>query len=199
MPSIQEQDEEKVSFKAIFKFKHTILGALGVFCYLGAEVGIVSFLIRYSKSLNIVGLGEQKSALFITLFMGLVLLGRLSGAYFLQKINAAKMLMACASGAVILTTISILTSGYFSIICLSLIGFCTSVMYPIIFTLSIKNLGSYTKTGSSLIIMSIVGGAIIPPLMGLISDSMGIKVAFVLPIICYGYIFHFGKTGHKTV
>lgn len=198
MPHIQEKNEDRISFISIFKFKHTVLGALGVFCYLGAEVGVVSFLIRYAKSLNIEGLGEQKAALFISLFMGLVLVGRLSGAYFLQKTNASKMLMACAGGAVFLASISILTTGYFSVVCLSLIGFCTSVMYPIIFTLSIKNLGGYTKSGSSLIIMSIVGGAIIPPLMGLISDSIGIKLAFLLPVVCYLYIFYYGKKGHKT-
>lgn len=196
MPDIQEEGEQNVRLKAIFKYKHTVLGALGVFCYLGAEVGIVSFLIRYAKSLKINGLGEQKAALFITLFMALVLVGRLAGAYFLQKVNPSKMLMACALGAIALVTVAILSTGYISIVSLSIVGLCTSVMYPILFTLSIKNLGAYTKTGSSLIIMSIVGGAIVPPLMGLISDMYGIRFAFVLPVLCYAYILYYAQKGH---
>jgi FHS family L-fucose permease-like MFS transporter len=196
MPDIQEKGEQKVRLKAIFKYKHTVLGALGVFCYLGAEVGIVSFLIRYAKSLEISELGEQKAALFITLFMALVLVGRLAGAYFLQKVNPSKMLMACALGAIALVTVAILSTGYVSILSLSVVGLFTSVMYPILFTLSIKNLGAYTKTGSSLIIMSIVGGAIVPPLMGLISDMYSIRFAFVLPILCYAYILYYAQKGH---
>lgn len=196
MPDIQEEGEQKVRLKAIFKYKHTVLGALGVFCYLGAEVGIVSFLIRYAKSLEINELGEQKAALFITLFMALVLVGRLAGAYFLQKVNPSKMLISCALGAIVLVTLAILSTGYLSILSLSVVGLFTSVMYPILFTLSIKNLGAYTKTGSSLIIMSIVGGAIVPPLMGLISDMYSIRFAFVLPILCYAYILYYAQKGH---
>lgn len=196
LPDIQEEGEQGVRLKTIFKFKHTVLGALGVFCYLGAEVGIVSFLIRYAKSMNINGLGEQKAALFITLFMALVLVGRLSGAYFLQKVNPSKMLVACALGAIGLVLAAMVSTGYLSIVSLSVVGLCTSVMYPILFTLSIKNLGVYTKTGSSLIIMSIVGGAIVPPLMGLISDSYSIRLAFVLPVLCYGYILYYAYKGH---
>ncbi len=196
MPAIKEAGEEKIRLASIFKFKHTILGVLAVFCYLGAEVGIVSFLIRYAKSLNIDGLGEQKAALFITLFMALVLVGRLAGAYFLQKINASKMLMTCALGAMGLVTLAILSTGYISIISLSVVGLFTSVMYPILFTLSIKNLGVFTKTASSLIIMSFVGGAIVPPLMGLLSDYHGIRMAFILPVLCYVYILYYAKKGH---
>ncbi|WP_028523827.1 L-fucose:H+ symporter permease [Runella limosa] len=196
MPAIHEEGEENVRLKSIFKFKHTVLGALGVFCYLGAEVGIVSFLIRYSKSLQIDGLGEQKAALFITLFMALVLVGRLAGAYFLQKVNPSKVLIACALGAIALVAVAIVSTGYVSIFSLSIVGLFTSVMYPILFTLSIKNLGAYTKTGSSLIIMSIVGGAIVPPLMGLISDMYSIRFAFLLPVLCYAYILYYAQKGH---
>ena len=185
LPKIEEDHDNVVQFKSIFKFKHTVLGTLGVFCYLGAEVGIVSFMIRYAKSLNITGLSEQKAALFITLFMALVLAGRLVGAYVLNKFYPPKVLQLCAIGAATLVTLSIITSGFISILALAIVGLCTSVMYPILFTLSIKNLGPYTKTGSSLIIMSIVGGAIIPPLMGLISDSHNISIAYVLPLLCY--------------
>jgi MFS transporter, FHS family, L-fucose permease len=83
--------------------------------------------------------------------------------------------------------------------CLAVVGLCTSVMYPILFTLSIKNLGAYTKTGSSLLIMSIVGGAVVPPLMGWLSDAQGIRIAFVIPVLCYAYLVYYGRRGYVPV
>lgn len=199
LPKIQEDGESAGSLRSVFKFRHTILGALGVFCYLGAEVGIVSFLIRYAKSSEISGLTEQNAALFITFYMALVLAGRLAGAYWLRTLIPSKVLAICAASGIGLITLSILSSGYISVLAMSFVGLFTSVMYPILFTLSIKDLGIYTKTGSSLIIMSIVGGAVIPPVMGLLSDSFGIKPAFVIPIICYVYLVYYAKTGHKII
>jgi len=199
LPKIQEDGEGSGSLKSVFKFRHTVLGALGVFCYLGAEVGIVSFLIRYAKSSGISGLTEQKAALFITCYMALVLIGRLAGAYWLRSLNPSKMLAICAASAVGLILTSVLSTGYISLYAISFVGLFTSVMYPILFTLSIKDLGIYTKTGSSLIIMSIVGGAIIPPAMGLLSDSFGIKPAFFIPVICYAYLIYYARSGHKVI
>ena len=197
LPKIQEENGATGSLKSIFKFRHTVLGALGVFCYLGAEVGIVSFMIRYAKSSGIPGLTEQSAALFITFYMALVLIGRLGGAYWLRSVNPPKMLALCAVAAMVLIFVSLSTTGYLSVYAIAFVGLFTSVMYPILFTLSIKDLGVFTKTGSSLIIMSIVGGAVIPPVMGLISDSFTIKYAFLIPVICYAYLVYYAKWGHR--
>lgn len=196
LPAIQEEKGAVGSLKSVLTFRHTVLGALGVFCYLGAEVGIVSFLIRYAKSSGISELTEQKAALFITLYMALVLLGRLAGAYWLTRLNPARLLELCSVAAAGLIIVSLLGTGYISVYALSLVGLFTSVMYPVLFTLSIKSLGVYTKTGSSLIIMSIVGGAVIPPIMGLLSDTFGIKRAFLIPILCYAYVLYYARAGH---
>lgn len=197
LPKIEEENETSGSLKSVFKFRHTVLGALGVFCYLGAEVGIVSFMIRYAKSSGIPGLTEQSAALFITFYMALVLIGRLGGAYWLRRVNPPKMLALCSVAAIVLIFVSLLTVGYLSVYAIAFVGLFTSVMYPILFTLSIKELGAFTKTGSSLIIMSIVGGAVIPPVMGLISDSFTIKYAFLIPVICYAYLVYYAKSGHR--
>jgi FHS family L-fucose permease-like MFS transporter len=175
-----------------------MLGVLAVFCYVGAEVGIVSFLIRYSKSQHLPGLTEQRSALFISVFMGLVLAGRLAGAYLLKKASSPRMLLVSAVGAFLLVLFAFSTQGYFSIWCLALVGLFTSIMYPIIFTLSIKDLGNYTKTASSLLIMGVVGGAVIPPVMGLISDRVGIRYAFFAPMLCYLYVVFYSVKGHNA-
>jgi FHS family L-fucose permease-like MFS transporter len=196
LPKIEEETGGGTSIRSVLRFRHTVLGALGVFCYLGAEVGIVSFLIRYAKSSGVPGLTEQSAALFITLYMALVLVGRLAGAYGLRSVNPSRMLAICAGSAIVLIAISMTTVGYVSLYAMSFVGLFTSVMYPILFTLSIKDLGIYTKTGSSLIIMSIVGGAIVPPVMGLLSDSFSIKQAFIVPVLCYVYLVYYAKAGH---
>lgn len=200
MPVIKETSDpsaNKYSFKNVFKFPHTMLGVLAVFSYLGAEVGIVSFMIRYAQSLHIPGLSGQKAALFISLYMGLVLAGRLAGALLLKKIKPSNVLLISSVGAIVLVVLAILTTGYFSLFSLALVGLFTSVMYPVIFTLSIKGLGDYTKTASSLLIMGVVGGAVIPPLMGLVSDQGGIRLSYVLPVICYIYVTYYAIKGFK--
>lgn len=198
LPAIKDEEQVKYSFKKIFEFPHTMLGVFGVFCYVGAEVGIVSFLIRYAESMNLSGLTEQKSAWFITVFMALVLVGRLVGSFILKKFAPSKMLVFSALGAFVLVTVAIFTTGYFSLFSLAFIGLFTSIMYPIVFTLSIKDLGPYTKTASSLLIMGIVGGAIVPPIMGYVSDNVGIRYSFFAPLICYAYVLYYGLKGHKT-
>ena len=199
LPSIaDEEGNETSTFKDLFKFSHTIHGVFGVFCYLGAEVGIVSFLIRYSKSLHLGGLTEQKSALFITVYMLLVLVGRIAGSAILKIFKPNRMLLISAGGAMLLVLIAIFSQGYFSIWSLAISGLFTSIMYPIIFTLSIKNLGVHTKKASSLLIMGIVGGAIVPPIMGYISDKWGIKNAFFVPVICYVYVIYFAVKGSRA-
>jgi len=188
-----EQTTEETSFRDVFQYKHTVLGIIAIFCYLGAEVGIVSFLIRYAKSLHLPELTEQKSALFITAFMALVLVGRLFGSIILKYFKPNKMLLISASGALLLCLVAIFTTNYTSLWSLAFVGLFTSIMYPIIFTLSIQDLGIHTKKASSLLIMGIIGGAIVPPVMGLISDTLNIKVSFYVPVLCYAYVIYFAR------
>ena len=195
LPAVKDEDDQRYSFRRIFRFRHTMLGVGAVFCYVGAEVGIVSFMIRYATSLELPALTEQKAALFITIFMALVLAGRLAGSVILNKFKPSRMLIVSASGALILVLAAMLTTGYFSLWALAFVGLFTSIMYPIIFTLSISGLGGYTKTASSLLIMGIVGGAIVPPLMGQISDLYDIRYSFVMPILCYAYVVYFAMRG----
>ncbi|WP_232373223.1 L-fucose:H+ symporter permease [Pinibacter aurantiacus] len=197
LPSIQENTDEQYKFKNVFRYRHAYLGALAVFAYVGAEVGIVSFFIRYAKSMNLEGLGERKAALFISLFMLLVLAGRLSGSWLLKKAPAPRMLVISAGGACACVGLAILAPGYWSLYLLVLVGLFTSVMYPLIFTLSIKDLGAYTKAASSLLIMGIVGGAIVPPLMGILSDRGDIRLSYLFPVACYVYVIYYAKKGSR--
>jgi len=198
LPAVRDEDDGHYAFRKIFRFNHTMLGIFAVFCYVGAEVGIVSFLIRYGTSLELPGLTEQKAALFITVFMALVLVGRLAGSVILNKYKPSRMLIISAAGALLLVLAAMLTTGYFSLWALAFVGLFTSIMYPIIFTLSIRDLGGYTKTASSLLIMGIVGGAIVPPIMGQISDQSDIRYAFVMPVLCYAYVIYFALRGTSS-
>ncbi|QVY66264.1 L-fucose:H+ symporter permease [Polaribacter sp. Q13] len=149
LPAIEEeQGGAKKPLIDILKFKHTLYGVGAEFFYVGAEVGIVSFIIRYAKWFNIPELTEQKSAQYITAFMALVLIGRLLGVYILKKFKPQHVLAFCSISAFAMVTIAIITNGYFSLACLSIVGFFTSIIYPIIFSLSMKDLKEYTKTGS---------------------------------------------------
>jgi FHS family L-fucose permease-like MFS transporter len=196
LPTVKDEQDEGYAFHKIFQFRHTMLGILAVFCYVGAEVGIVSFMIRYASSMQLTGLTEQKAALFITVFMALVLVGRLAGSLILNKYKPSRMLIISASGALVLVMAAMLTTGYVSLWALALVGLFTSIMYPIIFTISILDLGGYTKTASSLLIMGIVGGAIVPPVMGQISDQSDIRFSFVMPVLCYAYVIFFALRSH---
>lgn len=199
LPTIkEEQGGDKKPLLDILKFKHTLYGVGAEFFYVGAEVGIVSFMIRYAKWFDIPELTEQRAAQYITAFMALVLIGRLLGVYILKKIPPQNVLKLCSTGAFIMVGFAIVTQGYVSLTCLSMVGFFTSIIYPIIFSLSTKDLKEYTKTGSSVFLLGIVGGALVPPLMGYISDTVGIKYAFIVPMLCYLYLFFFAVKGYRV-
>lgn len=197
LPTIKDEEGgDKKPLIDILKFKHTLYGVGAEFFYVGAEVGIVGFIIRYAKWFNLPELTEQKSAQYITAFMALVLIGRLLGICILKKIKPQTVLTFCSISAFVMVLLAITTNGYFSLTCLSIVGFFTSIIYPIIFSLSMKDLKEYTKTGSSVFLLGIVGGAIVPPLMGYISDTIGIKYSFIVPLVCYVYLLFFAVKGH---
>ncbi|MFN3405409.1 MAG: L-fucose:H+ symporter permease [Cytophagaceae bacterium] len=206
LPEIQEEKESpgasEGSISDVFKFKHCILGVIAIFVYVGAEVGIGSFIIRYIQYLQIPDtvdpsklLSEKSASKFISFYMAGAMIGRFIGSALMQKLNPAKILAFNAIMAAALALASMFSSGLIALILIVAIGLFNSIMFPTIFTLSIHGLGKYTKYGSSLLIMAIVGGGIVPPIMGYISDIRNIQVAFLVPVICYAYIFFFGIKG----
>ena len=218
LPEIQEEKEavggDEGSLKDVFKFKHCILGVIAIFMYVGAEVGIGSFIIRYMQFLQIPDIKieflnfstttdltktitEQNAALFVSIYMFGAMIGRFVGSALMQKINPAKILAFNALMASLLACMTVFSSGLTAVLMIVAIGLFNSIMFPTIFTLSINGLGKYTKYGSSLLIMAIVGGGVIPPVMGYISDVQNIQLAFLAPVVCYAYIFFFGWKGSK--
>ena len=115
----------------------------------------------------------------------------------MQKVPPTKLLAWFAGGSAICGLVAVTKTGMISVWAVVLIGFFHSIMFPTIFALSIKNLGPFTKRGSSLLVMSIIGGAIIPAVMGRISDLSNIQRAFIVPLLCYVYVLYFGVSGYK--
>ena len=184
---------------SIWKYRHLILGAVGIFVYVGAEVSIGSFLINYFTEPNIGNLTQQAASRYVSLYWGCAMLGRFIGSAILQKVKAGTLLGTFAIGAMLLVTTSMLTAGHLAMWGIIFVGLFNSIMFPSIFALGLAKLGPLTGDGSGLLIASIVGGAIIPVAQGWIADHIGIHHAFILPVICYAYIVYYGLRGSRPV
>ena len=182
---------------SIWKYPRLVMGAIGIFVYVGAEVGIGSFLVNYMSQPNIGNISLQLAAKFVSLYWGGAMIGRFIGSAVLQKVRTGTLLGLSALAAFLLVTISMLTFGHLAMWTILLVGFFNSTMFPSIFTLSIEGLGPMTSKGSTLLVCAIVGGAIIPKLQGVLADRIGIHHAFILPTLCYVYIALFAFKNNK--
>ena len=189
------KEGDPVLSRSIWSYKHTVLGALGIFFYVGVEVGLASIAVNY---FHLQGMSSAKTASYlVSLYWLGALIGRLLGAGIMTKVRAGKLLGIFGTLAAVSITISMFTSGQVAIGALVLCGFFNSVMFPNIFTLGIAGLGPMTSKGAGLIMTAVVGGAVIPYLLGALADRVGIQMSFVLPVICYVYIAFYGFVGHK--
>jgi len=186
---------DPVLSRSIWSYGHTVRGAIGIFFYVGVEVGLASIAVNYFKTQ---GMSTAQTASFlVSLYWGGALVGRLLGSWMMTKIRAGKLLGIFGFVAAALIGISMVTSGQIAIGTLVLCGFFNSVMFPNIFTLGIAGLGPMTSKGSGLIMTAVVGGAIIPPLIGALADKTSIQISFIIPVVCYLYIAYYGMWGSK--
>jgi FHS family L-fucose permease-like MFS transporter len=182
---------------SIWRHRHLILGAVGIFVYVGGEVSIGSFLVNYFSQPDIGNMSEKVASGFVSFYWGGAMVGRFIGSALQQKIRPNKVLGVAAIVAAVLVSLSMLTSGHVAMWTIIAVGLFNSVMFPTIFTLAIEGLGPLTGDGSGLLVAAIVGGAIIPELQGLIADRIGIHHAFFLPILCYAYIVFYAFIGSR--
>ncbi len=189
------KEGDALASRSVWSYRHTVLGALGIFLYVGVEVGLFSIAVNYFKAQGMSSLKTASDVASLYWFGALV--GRLLGSWILTKVKSGKLLTIfgfCAS-ALLLT--SMFSSGSVAIWSLVLCGFFNSIMFPNIFALGIAGLGPMTSKGSGLIMTAIVGGAVIPYLLGKAADRFGIQHAFVIPLCCYLYIAWYGLWGSK--
>lgn len=239
LPEIQSHENKDgkgdpgKGLKSILAHPHLTKGVMAQFFYVGAQVGVGSFVIRFVKytmpdtlekmakmaarflaahqgtQAGVDGFAvrflthitpdtpEKIAALFLVAHQGGFMIGRFSGSAMMKRIQAAKLLSVFGIGALSCVVVGISASGLVSVLAIVLVGFFNSIMFPTIFALSLKNLGALTKRGSSLLVMSIIGGALIPAVMGRISDASNIQKAFIMPLICYLCVLYFAVRGYK--
>ena len=185
------------SEKSIWRHTRLVLGAIGIFVYVGAEVSIGSFMINYLSQPEIGNMSLQTAARHVSLYWGGAMVGRFIGSGLLQKIRTGTVLGCAALVAFLLVITTMMSFGSVAVWTIVLIGLFNSVMFPSIFTLSIEGLGAMTGKGSGILVMAIVGGALIPELQGVVADRIGIHHAFFLPAICYLYIAFFAFYGSR--
>jgi FHS family L-fucose permease-like MFS transporter len=180
---------------SVWKHPNLVMGAIGIFTYVGAEVAIGSFLVNFFHEPDIGNLALETGAKLLTFYWGGAMVGRFIGSYVLQKVSPRTVLAANALIAAVLVCVTMATNGHFAMVTILAVGFFNSIMFPTIFTLGIEGLGPLTGEASGLLNTAIVGGAIIPWVQGLIADRIGIHHAFFLPAICYLYIVLFALKG----
>jgi len=192
------EQRDAASHDSIWRHTALVLGAVGIFVYVGGEVSIGSFLVNYFSQPDIGHMSELVASGFVSFYWGGAMVGRFIGSALQQKIKPSNVLGVAAIMAAILVAVSMLTFGHVAMWTIIAVGLFNSVMFPTIFTLAIEGLGPLTGDGSGLLVAAIVGGAIIPELQGLLADRIGIHHAFFLPILCYIYIAYYAFVGsHK--
>ena len=193
----QDKQEEKGRIQQALKHKHTKWAILAQFFYVGAQVCVTSFFIRVAMSGG--GADEITAGKYLSAYGLLFMLGRFLGSILMRFIDAANLLTIYSLISIVMCAIAIYTDGQYVVLALGGLGFFMSIMFPTIFSLGIKGLKEETKAASSLIVMSIIGGAIFPVAMGYIIDQRNdnIQVGYIVPLICFIVVFLFGWKGHK--
>jgi FHS family L-fucose permease-like MFS transporter len=181
---------------SLWRQRHVVLGALGIFVYVGAEVSIGSFLVSFMIDPTIAHLPASAAGRYLSLYWGGAMVGRFVGSAALRKIKPGRMLAGNAALAMGLLLFAIATHGRASMWMVLAVGLCNSIMFPTIFTLALARLGKRSGEASGAMCMAIVGGAVVPVFMGLVADHVGLVTAFAVPVVCYAYIVHYGLVGH---
>ena len=184
---------------SLWNHPHLYLGAIAIFIYVGAEVSIGSFLVKYFADPTIAGLALEKGAKLVTLYWAGMMVGRFIGSAAMQRLAPNRMLAWSGVGATLLVLASLLGTGHFAVVAILSVGLFNSIMFPTIFTLAVAELGPLTGRGSGLLVQAIVGGAAVPVLMGFLADRYGIHRSLVLPLLCYLFVIYYGWRGYRIL
>lgn len=189
LPDIIEDADEAGQGRPLLQEKNLLLGVVAQFFYVGAQVCVSSFFIRFAG--RVAGIEEKTAALYLAGALLGFMAGRFIGTALMRYVPASRLLAGYSLLNFFLVLLAVLTHGRFSVYALIGVQFFMSIMFPTIFSLSIRGLGAKTKEGSSLVIMAIVGGAVFPVIMGRVSDASSIQVAYVVPALCFLVVFYF--------
>ena len=201
MPEVKEEelviDESGHAGKKLFQHTHFVWAIVAQFFYVAAQVGIAALFINYCTEKN-VGIDNEKASYLLSGSLILFTIGRFAGTGLMKIIAPNKLLALYALINIALCIVVVAVPGIMSVYALMAIFFFESIMFPTIFALGVKNLGAYTKKGASYIIMSIVGGALVPVLMGALATSYSTPFSYIVPLICFVFVLLFGAFGYKV-
>lgn len=188
LPEVQAdgvaQTESAHATDSLWQHRNFVYGLIALFLYVAAQTGINSFFINYVTEHASVG-NVNASLLLGFGGMGLFMVGRMGGSWLMLRVRAERVLLYCAVGATLAMAVLLSGAGVAGVAAFMLCYLCESIMFPTIFALALKGVGQHTKRASSFLIMSIVGGAIAPVLMGLIADHASMAMAFIVPLCCF--------------
>lgn len=182
--------------RTIFSFRNLNLGIVAIFMYVGAEVSIGTFLTNYIS--DKIHVESHTASNYVAFYWGGMLVGRLIGAVVLRSVRPQIVLAVLSVGAISLILFSVMNEGFMAIWSMIAVGLCNSVMFAIIFSLSVNGLSKFTTRASGLLSTAIVGGAVISYTQGILKDNFSWQVAFIVPVICYIYLAFYGVNGYKS-
>ncbi len=193
----EQSDTRAHRWADVLRHPHLVFGVLGIFFYVGAEVTIGSLMVNYFSLPEIGGITEAQASRYLMAYWFLAMVGRFAGSAMMVILSPRKLLAAFAAVNIALLATTMSSTGMLAVYSLIAIGLFNSIMFPTIFALSIERLGPLTSKASSLLIMAIVGGAVVPFLQGLLADRIGLQHSFILPLLCYLYIIFYGLVGSR--
>lgn len=196
--SSEQADSSRHTYGDALRHRHLLFGVLAIFFYVGAEVSIGSFLVNYLSLPNIGGFSEKEATHYVSLYWTMAMVGRFAGSALLVRFSPRKLLALFALVNVGLLALTMGSEGKLALYSVVATGLFNSIMFPTIFALGIERLGPLTNKASSLLIMAIVGGALVPFVQGLLADRIGVHHSFVLPLLCYGYVIFYGLVGSRS-
>ena len=179
--------------KPLWKRKHFVLAVAAQFLYVGAQVGAWSYMIQYVMSYA--GLGERSAGYWLTAALVAFTTGRFASTWLLKFVPASRLLGVFATTNAVVCTVAVLRPGWMGVGCLVAVSFFMSMMFPTIFALGVEGLGTRTKSGGALIVMSIIGGAALTPVMGRLADVAGVAMAYSVPAACFVGVALYGWMG----
>ena len=197
IPTEDDSSEDEASTESIWNHRHLILGALAIFFYVGAEVACGSIIINYFNLPEMGGMEEKQAADYVSFYWGGLMVGRIIGIFALQKFKMEKALLFVSSIALVLVLTTMITTGSIAVWSIVAVGLCCSVMWPCIFPLGIKGLGTLTGKGSGLMVSMIVGGAVLPVIQGALADTIGYSFSFIIVLLAFAYLAFYALKGHK--
>lgn len=199
LPTIKHNTDGQGTIREAWQYKHLRWGVLAIFVYVGVEIAIPSFMVRYASDPAIWGIGVDEAAKYVTLYFLAMIVGRFSGIFVMKQLTNKIALTLYSVAGILLVVVGLSTSGPLAIIALALSGLCQSIMWGNIFGLATIGLDYLTNKATSLMLTAIAGGGIITVVMGKIADLFSVKAAIALMIPLYAYLIWFALSAEKMI